>query len=202
MAQLELEHQKRRELKAGSGEVLVIRDLIASAETIEEAESLLEALKAAEIERFRKEGEIREIVFDEETMWAVATGVPRTLDDPGASKAAPDIESNMGEGGGTPLPEPIAPEAEAPRPSRSAPANVPRTYLRVLVENEPPPGRIEEAYYSVERGVLYVTGLDSNSLATRVLLADEDPGAITRSLLRERASGFNRPLTYPTSGLA
>jgi hypothetical protein len=78
--------------------------------------------------------------------------------------------------------------------------------VRVVVSNggEDDPGAIVEAWYVIEAGLLVLRDADDKHIASRMLLKDDDPALLAKSLLREREApkDFNRPIHYPKLGLA
>jgi len=133
---------------------------------------------------------------DDGPITMVVTGVPR------AGDPTPEEEYELAPSGSTISlePEPAAREDEtnpSPQP-RSAPARIPPTYVRVVIE-QGDPGRIEEAFYEVVGGMLHLTDLDGNDIGSRRLYGDEDPKGLARALLREHSatSRFNRSIEYP-----
>jgi hypothetical protein len=93
-----------------------------------------------------------------------------------------------------------APKQEAPQP-------VFETYVQVQVRrcrDEEDPGEIAEGWFSVAGGVLTLTGTNGKFITSRDIIAGVDPKALARELLREKKqpSDFDRPLSYPSAGLA
>src|SRR5262245_66684620 len=77
LERLEAKKQRRRKQKIAAGEVVVVRpEHIILTASPEEADRLIEAFKVREIEQRRASGDHREIVFDDDALWAVVTGVP------------------------------------------------------------------------------------------------------------------------------
>src|SRR5262245_945154 len=75
LEKLEAEKQRRREERIAAGEVVIVGPpYIIMAETPEEADRLIEAAKAREIEQRRARGDEREVIFDDDAIWAVVTG--------------------------------------------------------------------------------------------------------------------------------
>jgi hypothetical protein len=76
----------------------------------------------------------------------------------------------------------------------------PPKYIRTTIRNgtDDDPGEIREGLYSVEAGVLVLTDLLGDVLASQVLRQGQDPSEIARKLLREGTgdSSFNAPLRY------
>ena len=101
----------------------------------------------------------------------------------------------------TPAEEPAGSGAAISAPSQPTPV-----YVRVVVSNggDGDPGAIAQAYYTIEDGLLVLRDADDKHITSRVLLTDEDPAAVARSLLREaeEPKDFARPIRYPKLGLA
>jgi hypothetical protein len=196
LEQLEAEKAKRAAAKVASGEVVVIGGLFGTGYTEEEADSCLEAMKAAEVARLRAGGETRPVVFDEETCWAIVTGVPRATDSFSSSPGAPHTHAEEPASADLPLAQ-----AEA------VPAPQEPTYVRAQVrpgDDDGDEGEIAEGMFSVSRGSVTVTDIAGKPLGSRPLRAGEDAMAAARRLLRETAAkaDFNRPIKYPKLGLA
>jgi hypothetical protein len=164
LEQLEAEKAKRAAARVASGEVVVIRGICALGFTEEEASSCLEAMKAAEVARLRAEGEKREIVFDEDTCWAIVTGVPR------ADESYTPHTNTSGEAPQLPTEDAVDGTPALVASGNATGSEVPPqqpTHIRVVLRNgkddSDDAGEIAEGVYSVERGILVLEDCDGRS---------------------------------------
>jgi hypothetical protein len=195
LEQLEAEKQRRREQKVESGEVVVVPLYFVLQGG--EDDAAIEELKAELLAEAKAKHAGRKVIPE---FTAILTGVPR---------ADGDTPSNTSGAEGSRLLPEVA-EVETPAPVASVSATSlevsPRHICTTIANGSDDgldPGRIAEGVYSVERGVLFLTDLDGLHIASKPLSITDDPSAVARRLLRERAqNNFGSPINYPKIHLA
>jgi hypothetical protein len=195
LARLEAEREQRLAERIEAGEVVrVPLYIVAGSESA--ARDKVEGAKADKLAELRAAGDQREVVF---SVTLVKTGVRR------------HGEAASG--------EPWKPTAPPYRPSLVAPPKeekvireelppVIETYIAVQIGrclDDDDPGTIEEGWFSIDGNVVTVTNATGKFIGSHALLKGEDPKAVAKRLLREKApagESFNRRLDYPMRGWA
>jgi hypothetical protein len=196
---LEAEKQRRQDEKIARGEAVLVPHpcVVLGVATDEQAAAEVANMKAREVARLRKAGEMREIVFDEppDKVTVIITGVPRC----GADESFP-VEAIAKEGilrvedfGARRRASEALNAVDRPMPSTPAPVSAeeptePLDVHRIYVQTAPPtdndPGAIVEGSYSVYHGTVRVYDADGHLLG--VEHTDANAGAVARRVLRAK----------------
>jgi hypothetical protein len=167
--------------------------------TASAADAAIEQAKADKLKELHDAGETREVVF---ATTIVVTGVCKhgeaTVHEPWKPTAPPYLPRTSSVAA-----EPDEEEAvrEEPQPPLL------ETYIAVQTRrcrDDDDPGEICEGWFSVTGGVLTLTGANGKFIASRDIIAGVDPKVLAKLMLREKKqpSDFDRPLSYPSAGLA
>jgi hypothetical protein len=199
LEQLEGEKERRLQARVDSGEVVrqTVEVVVGARDEDTEAAT---ARALANLPTSTSDG--RAIHYD---LQVIVTGVPRRDPDYGNNEetSSPQVQTISEERNLSNLSEETAGSGGAILSPPSQPTPV---YVRVVVSNggEDDPGAIVEAHYIVEDGCVVLTDLAGKHMASRMLLKNDDPAVLARSLLREReaSTDFNQPIRYPGLGLA
>jgi len=165
----------------------------------------IEEAKERVLTELRKQGEKREIFFDE---FVIDTGVPRSS----AYFSRAQMKADE-----APKERVRAPEGEALRApdalrSQYQPPvyDIPSTERRrIQTQTEQPTqanpgGSIMEGWFMVRDGVLHVEDMHGRLLARQALQPGENAEAIAKRILRDKSGGgndFYRPLRYPPDSI-
>jgi hypothetical protein len=197
-ARLEAERESRLAEKVAAGSLLSM-PIVVVVGTASAADAAVEQAKADKLKELHDAGETREVVF---ATTIVITGVRKhgeaTVHEPWKPTAPPYLPRTS-----SVVAKPNEEEAarEEPQPP------VIETYIAVQTRrcrDGDDPGEICEGWFSVAGGVLTLTGANGKFITSRDIIAGVDPKALARELLREKKqpSDFDRPLSYPSAGLA
>jgi hypothetical protein len=211
LERLEAEESRRRAEKVAAGEIVSIPlFIVAGSET--EARLRAEQAQADKLSELRAAGETREIIF---AVTMVRTGVVRHGEaaDAGRVPAAPSFLPALNSAAAPRLSSRTPPDANediraARVPKQEAPQPpIIESFVQVQVRrcrDEDDPGEVAQAWFSVDAGTLTLTGTDGKHITSRAMIPGEDPKALARKLLRKKKqpSDFDRPLSYPSAGLA
>jgi hypothetical protein len=213
---LEAEQRRRIDEKVERGEA-VREPLVAGCGGPEDAADVLELAKTSRTAELRAAGEMREIIFDPNSV--LCTGVPRPGRDDkyferlNQERAKPEEvrerEKEAAAARGIDFHEgskSYEPEYKPP-PMSKAPEEPPADALEwrsVWVQVRAPnpdrgdPGEIAEARFAVWQGMVRVEDMQERFIGTEALQAGDDPLPIARRLLREKrgVDAFWAPLHY------
>ena len=208
LAVLEAEKAKRNAARIESGEVIFVPSpndppIILG---LPPSEAELERMKAAMIARAQKANPGKRVLWNEDSIAFIITGVPGPEDPTSPEEerwarsqrrsAPPPCDTTASEVGvSVSLPE-------TPAPSQSIPT---RVWITVQPATEDGfPGRIEEAYFVVLDGTLVLSDAAGFHIASEQLRPDDDPAAVARSLLSRATAGsdFNRPIYHRPLSIA
>jgi hypothetical protein len=199
LERLEQERERRRNEKIESGAaVRVLLPIVAG--TLASADAA--SARKRKLEELRRNGETREVFFEEIT---IITGVPRPGREPAdyTPPAVPEppalpIFSKRG------AVSPVLPEdtPEKTPPVAEEQIQIPPRRIWATVERpseRSPGGVIAEAVYRVEGGSVKVEDLDGRLLGTAPIKPGDDIEAAARTILREKkkVSAFYDPIPYP-----
>jgi hypothetical protein len=186
---LEAERERRLQAKIDAGDLVSVRTDVVVHRDEDEEEATARAIARHPIPDDGRH--IRELFF-------IYTGVPRRPDYQEEETSSPQITASSK---GTLSPPDEVEPAAGGHLSCSQPV-----YVRITISNggEDDPGAIVEAWCVIEAGLLVLRDADDKHIASRMLLKDEDPAVLAKSLLREReaSTDFQAPIRYPKLGLA
>jgi hypothetical protein len=197
LARLEAEREQRLAGRIEAGELVNV-PLCVVAGSEAEARAQVEQAKADKLQELRAAGETREVVFDVTT---IATGVARPGEATGSGwkpTVLPYLPSSP--------PNEIVGAEQVVRDDPQPP--IIETYVCVQVgrcQDDDDPGEIAEGWLSIDGKTVTVTDAKGGYVGSRVMLKGEDARVVAKQLLREKtpeAESFNRPLSYPSAGLA
>jgi hypothetical protein len=197
-ARLKALREQRLAERIEAGEIVSVK-LTVVAGSATEARSKVEGAKADKLAELRATGDQREVVFD---VTLVTTGVMRCGEGPVSEPWKPTAPPYLPRS--SPMVTAPSDEKEA---VRAEPEPVIESYVQVQVRqccNDDDAGEISEGWYSIANGQLTLTDASGKFITSRAIAAGEDPKTLARMLLREKRtpSDFNRPLSYPSAGLA
>ena len=207
LARLEAEREQRLAEKIAAGEIVSVPlCIVAGSET--EARARVEGAKADKLAELRAGGDQREVVF---TVELVVTGVvrPGETADPASVPSAPAFSSREDVAIRPLLPSPPHAPDEVVEEAREEPPLI-ETYICVQIrqcQDDDDPGEIAEGWFSIDAtGQVTVTDVNGRHVGSRAMIAGEDARVVAKQLLRGKKAPeedeFNRPLSYPSTGLA
>jgi hypothetical protein len=192
LEQLEAEKARRLQARVDSGELVLVQTTVVVHRDEDEEEATARAVAKHPVPDDGRHH--RELFY-------IYTGVPRR--DPDFGQWEPQVQPASKVGA---LSSPAAEQAGSGAAILSPPSQPNPVYVRVVVSNggEDDPGAIVEAWYVIEDGAVVLRDADDKHIASRMLLRDDDPALLAKSLLREReaSTDFNQPIRYPKLGLA
>jgi hypothetical protein len=196
-AELQAHRQRLLDEKVEAGKVVRLPPLIVG------SEAEIEAAKAREIEKLRAAGDKRTVIFGDDQVEVIITGVPKAAHVPDLV-SEPNKESRhhrrpQGEvlrlTEGDPLRATFAPPPPESEPSEKKPIWV---QTEAPSENNPG-GTIAEGFERHTNTRVQVYDTAGNLLGSASLQPGDDVEATARRILREKRGNrdFNAPLQYP-----
>ena len=107
-----------------------------------------------------------------------------------------------------PVAPPHAPDEVVEEEARESQPPLIETYICVQIrqcQDDDDAGEIAEGWFSIDGKVLTVTDVNGRHVGSRAMLEGEDARVVAKQLLRGKKAPeeeFNRPLSYPNTGLA